>query len=288
MIKPIYHKEAIQIEVTNVCNRACSNCTRLVGVNESYHMPVEHISEVLDTIKEFPGIIGIMGGEPLMHPEFPEICELIQKKGLTRKAGLWSGFPPKYAHYGKLIAETFDKVLPNDHSEVILHAPILVCSESFDYVDLMRRCWVQNAWSSSVNIQGAYFCEIAAALDLTLETGTQWDPLSDWWRKKPNEYYDQIHALCSKCGVCLNLPARADKDEIYDVDSFWVEKLKENHSYKYKKKKYNIVKAEVCPLNTGINEFRKDPQYLIRPLRAYKIACRITPQGYMRPIYTGE
>lgn len=80
-MKPIYDAWLIQIEVTNACNIGCANCTRFVGHHKKpYFMDLDFVEKAVDSLQDFKGGIGIMGGEPTLHPQFEEICRLLQRK----------------------------------------------------------------------------------------------------------------------------------------------------------------------------------------------------------------
>ena len=79
-MKAIRDMWLIQIEITNACFLECPNCTRFVGHNRKpYFMKLQMIEKAIDSLEGFPGGIGIMGGEPVLHPEFFEVCKLVQK-----------------------------------------------------------------------------------------------------------------------------------------------------------------------------------------------------------------
>ena len=64
----------IQIEVTNKCTRACANCTRLVGHHrEPFFMSLADVRKAIVSLDGFKGNIGLMGGEPTLHPDFLNI-----------------------------------------------------------------------------------------------------------------------------------------------------------------------------------------------------------------------
>jgi len=289
MIRPIYLKEAIQLEITNACVYQCANCTRLVGHHEQpYFMDFEYFKECAISLERTAKMIGIMGGEPLLHPQFTDMCAFLQDRFPPAQLGLWRSLPPAKKHLAPVIAETFGAVLPNDHSlPNIYHSPILVSAEDRmkDYWrDYVKRCWLQKAWSASVNPHGAFFCEVAAALDMILDTGTGWDPREAWWLKKPYEYEEQIQALCSKCGVCLGCTPRLDTTEIDDVDEFWYARLKDT-SYKIKIGKYAMFQGEVCDQKTyGINGFRRDVGYLQAIGKKFGLNLLVKPNGYLMPV----
>ena len=93
-MRPLSEMTIIQIEVTNACWLKCSNCTRHVGHHKNpFFMELDYIEKAIDSLEGFEGNIGIMGGEPTLHPKFDEICKLVQKKIPRRKREFWtSGF----------------------------------------------------------------------------------------------------------------------------------------------------------------------------------------------------
>jgi len=232
-------------------------------------------------------LIGVMGGEPLLHPKFKEICLYLQKKFPCEKLGLWSTFDKRFKKYAPLICNTFGNVFPNNHTHKhIFHTPVLVSSEemlSRHYVTLAKNCWIQDNWSASINPRGAYFCEIAAAIDLILNTGTAFDIRTPWWRKKPSAYLKQVKALCSKCGVCLNLPPRKDSGAIDDIDLWWIKKLK-NKSPKVKAGSYREFHERIIDTpQDNVNSFRDDLNYFHKIAKQFGLRLVLQKSGYLRP-----
>ena len=83
--------EVIHIDVTNACHLRCANCTRHLGHHQKpYFMDLDFVEKALDSMEGFPGKVGLMGGEPFMHPKIKEIIELFGKKTHRRKRQLWS------------------------------------------------------------------------------------------------------------------------------------------------------------------------------------------------------
>lgn len=71
----------IQIEVTNACIHHCSNCTRLCGHHKKpFFMEYETFCKAVDSVLDHPGLIGIMGGEPTLHPQFTNLCQYLYEK----------------------------------------------------------------------------------------------------------------------------------------------------------------------------------------------------------------
>ena len=93
-MRPIYENTVIHIDVTNACWLKCTNCTRHVGHHKkSYFMDLDYVAKAIDSLQDFPGRIGLMGGDPTLHPKFDEICKLFSDMIPRRKRELWtSGF----------------------------------------------------------------------------------------------------------------------------------------------------------------------------------------------------
>ncbi|MDD2542580.1 MAG: radical SAM protein, partial [Desulfuromonadaceae bacterium] len=169
----IRDKRVIQIEVTNVCEHECTNCSRFVGhYRNTYFMKLEQVEKAIDSLHDFTGGIGIMGGEPLAHPDFLEICHLMKRMVSPEKRHLWtSGY--NWSEYRKVVRKTFgENVHFNSHKDTTQkhHPMLLSISDIIDDKALISRlvddCWVNRRWSASINPKGSFFCEIAAAMDV--------------------------------------------------------------------------------------------------------------------------
>lgn len=218
-MKAIYDTWLIQIEITNVCHVGCANCTRFLGHHKrGYFMSLEEIEKAIDSLEDFKGGIGIMGGEPTMHPKFKEICKLLQRKKVTERCAIWtSGY--KWEEYKKMIGKTFKKgVYYNDHKDFRQkHQPILVginevVEDKKIREKLIDKCWVQEYWSPSINPKGGFFCEIAAAMDILFQGPGGYKIEPGWWNKNPEQFKDQIKRYCQKCGGALPLNCPSNKE----------------------------------------------------------------------------
>lgn len=292
MLKPIIQKEAIQLEITNACIKNCANCTRLVGHHRKpYMMNLDYFKAAVNSIQGTPTLIGVMGGEPLLHPRFEEICLYLQKTFSSERLALWSTLDKRFKRHAPLIAKTFGIVLPNSHSHPrIFHSPPLVNSEKVlgpRFIPAVDNCWIQKSWSASINPQGAYFCEVAASIDLILKTGTAFDIQTAWWRKKPSAYMAQVKALCSKCGICLNLTPRKDTARTDDLDDWWIKRLKDS-SPKIKAGLYQRFRGRIFDnRQSDINSFRNDIAYLRKTAKQFGLNLKEQKNGYLKPYLSG-
>lgn len=279
--------EVIQIEITNACAHNCSNCTRFCGLHkEPFFMDFETFKKAVDSLKDFKGAIGIMGGEPTLHPEFEKFMEYFKSQipevrpaayidfptpsyreyvqGLKyrrgRKRGLWSSMGPQYYKHFELIQDVFAYQVLNDHSHPNEHQGILIPREELnipddEWIKQRDKCWIQNLWSASITPKGAFFCEIAAAMDMLFDGPGGWDINSNWWERKPEYFKDQLH-WCEKCSVALNVPSILATEETDLISKGMEEKLLEIGGKKMKTKHYKVFDAK---------EYNKNKRHRYKP-----------------------
>ena len=73
-MRDIAEMSIIHIDVTNACHLRCANCTRHMGHHKkTFFMDLEFVEKAIDSLEGFPGQIGLMGGEPFLHPKIKEI-----------------------------------------------------------------------------------------------------------------------------------------------------------------------------------------------------------------------
>lgn len=253
----------ILIDITNACNQNCSNCTRFCGhfsKDKIYFMTLEYFENAALSLREYSELgddklVGIMGGEPTLHPQFVEICEIFKRCIPDKnKRGLWSNtLTPQYKKYINVINDTFGKFNLNDHtSHPIKHTPILVASEDFkdvtkeDMEIIIDNCWVQNYWSATITPKGAFFCEVCASMSSLFKDGIQgWDVEKepDWWKKTLPEYKKQFNWACHKCGCAIPLCPRRSTEVIDDVSISNLKRLQEVNSPKINKGKYELFEC---------------------------------------------
>lgn len=254
-MKPIAENVVIQIEITNACHLSCANCSRLVGHHRKpFFMTPQQVRDAIASLDGFPGRVGMMGGEPALHPDFVEICKIYQEMiPDKRRRELWTaGY--KWEEYRDVIRETFedDLVHYNDHSkpEEGWHQPLLisideVVEDKLKMWKLIDNCWVQRRWSASITTKGAYFCEVAAAIDHALSGPGGWKIEKDWWKRIDEDYAEQKKRTCLRCSAALPLAAIPNNHMSSDMMSKGnLELLQKADSPKVKAKRFQVVSQE--------------------------------------------
>src|SRR6185503_15593991 len=71
----------ICIDVTNRCDLQCSNCTRLLAQQRrKWDMTPDNFRLALRSLGGFDGVIAMIGGNPCIHPQFPELCRIFAEE----------------------------------------------------------------------------------------------------------------------------------------------------------------------------------------------------------------
>jgi hypothetical protein len=288
-MRPIIDMDTVQIEITNACVNQCSNCTRFCGhFKKPYFMDFDQFREAVNSMKGFPKMIGIMGGEPLLHPDFFKFCKYLSLLRIPKEQlGLWTTFPRGYEHYREIICEAFGNIFLNDQSRPdIYHCPILVAAEEVipDRKEMFLRiehCWLQENWSASINPKGAFFCEIAAAMSLLFKGSMGWKVEPGWWKRTVKDYKKQIEEFCPKCGAALFLPRRASIDGRDDISPKNLERLKAK-SPKIKRGKYVISDLQLVQNPERMASY-KDEDYRARIADRYGIFLVYNEKGFQVP-----
>ena len=244
-MRPIRDMSIIQIDITNACYYSCSNCTRFVGHQKKpFFMSFNTFKKAVDSLCDYPGIVGIIGGEPTLHPQFGEFMQYyVEKITDKNRRKLWTSLGKGYYKHFETIKDTFSYEFVNDHMSDVMHQPLLVASDEV-YKDknkmweLIEKCWVQNKWSATITPKGAFFCEVAAALDMLLDGPGGWVAESGWWKRDVEEYTKQKEWACKKCGAAIPLECRNAKDGRDDISSGNLSLLQNAKSPKVKKEKY--------------------------------------------------
>jgi hypothetical protein len=227
----------IQIEVTNACPRSCSNCTRMLAhVQEPFFVTVEQFEQAVLALKSFPTesepcpkgrrkVVGMIGGEPLMHPEFPILTEIMARHIPPRHRGLWTGInwqQHKFAGAVDRFLEGGAYLNWNQHNTQCEHQPVLaaiqdIIEDEEEMWEIIGRCPLQADWSGTITPKGFFFCEVAGAMDIVFD-GPGGEPVSlGCWKHDLDHYQYQIDRYCPRCGVCLPMDGRRDSENRDDM-----------------------------------------------------------------------
>lgn len=253
--------DIIQIVITTACTLRCSNCTQLLPFRQDYrHMSLDCFRLAVESLIEWPGVIGIFGGNPCNHPKFPEICEILcEVVPDQRRRGLWSN---DLLGHGEIAKKTFfpdgrfnlnahaikgaaagimehlpGKIIQNSMYQQAEHAAILTNYRDLgitpaEWATRREGCDINQKWSAAIverdHLPYAYFCEVAAALDGVRGLNSGIPAVTGWWRRsiETEGFQNQIRTCCDAgCGVPLKFKGHQDNAETYDITPSWAEIL---------------------------------------------------------------
>lgn len=253
--------DIMQIIVTTVCDENCANCTQLLPFRRDYkHMSPDVFRQAVRSMKDWPGIIAMFGGNPCAHPQFADLCMILTSEVPDqRKRGLWtnnllndrkgeiarSTFYPAgrfnlNAHGNAAAASLFDKWLPHriiesSRTRQSWHAPILMNYRDYaiseeDWQAARESCDINQRWSGAIAERDGkaygYFCEVAASLDGIRGTNHGIEAVPGWWKFSMDYFAEQVARCCDAgCGVPLRRKGSLDATEVYDVSASWREQL---------------------------------------------------------------
>jgi len=253
------NQKIIQIDITNACQHSCANCTRFCGHHKKpYFMEEMAFEQAVKSMNGYKGMVGVMGGEPTIHPKFEQLINIYQQhipavplrgdvaepikdfcqhrnKNLNRvdtnRRGLWTSLGKRYAQHYELTQDVFAHQSINDHTNTGLHQALLITRKELGipdekWVKYRDECWIQNLWSSSITPKGAFFCEVAGALDMLFDGPGGWPIVEGWWRRKPEDFGDQLQ-WCELCSACLPVPRKQAHSSQDIISPALLEKLKE-------------------------------------------------------------
>lgn len=251
--------DIIQIVVTTACTLNCSNCTQLLPFRKDYlHMSLECFREAVESVREWPGVVALFGGNPCSHPQFPELCRILAEIiPQQERRGLWSNDLLKHGDVARatfwpngrfnlnahgvaraamgIVANLPNKIIPQSVQGGAYHAPILAhwadmgLTEA-QWIQARESCGINQKWSGAIVQRGgrpyAYFCEVAAALDGIRGENIGEPAYPGWWkgtmRSDDTLFPAQVKMCCDRgCGVPLKLKAEKDSNETYQVSPAW-------------------------------------------------------------------
>jgi hypothetical protein len=256
-------------------------------------MSFDQFKEAVDSMVGYPKMVGIMGGEPLLHPQFEEFCEYALSKIPRTQLGLWTSFPKGYEKHREVICKTFKHILLNDHTrDDIYHHPFLVAIEEVvpdrnKMFSMINDCTFQLSWSASINPHGAYFCEIAASMSMLFDeeyfsfNHLAWEVKPGWWWKQPWDFKEQIERFCPRCGGAIQLPRRRSIETVDDISPRNLERLK-GKSRKVEKGEYAISDLKTVTKMDPLASY-KDFHYRNKIAERYGLFLTINNQFFWEP-----
>lgn len=215
-------KWCVQIDVTNICAKGCIYCVKYTShlrKDQVSFYPLVHLEKAIKSLEGWPNKIGFTGGEPLLHPDFLGICELVSKYIPKKQACIFTSLPDKLEHHKKVIDKVFGAVFLAHHNEeqrsICMHQPILLAvGDMVKDAALKRRliedCWLNKLWSPVIGLKGAFMCDCAVGIDMALDMNGGWTIEPGWLRES---YEDQIAKYCDLCGACLPYPRQLLSDQ---------------------------------------------------------------------------
>lgn len=236
--RPVWLGGVLQINITRACDLSCTNCTQgsqLAG--KPMMMTVDQFEQAVSTLIDYPGVVGIFGGNPCVHPRFVDICRVLERYISKERRGLWSN---NLRGHGKLCREIFNPEFSNLNVHCDLsaynemkrdwpecqpkglqdsrHSPPYVAMKDLKDLDknemwrLINDCDINKFWSAMIGVfRGelrAWFCEIAGAQSMLHENeldypDTGLEVKDDWWIKPLDDFISQVNYHCPSCGIPL-------------------------------------------------------------------------------------
>lgn len=272
-----YRQGIIQIHVTQVCDRACVNCTQLSQIRQPKRfISLENFEKAVVSLKDYFGVIGVFGGNPAVSPKFPQLCEILAAHIPWERRGIWCNNP---LSHGKLMRKIFNPSVSNLNVHMDKWAykafkqdwpesrPVGLESDSRhasgfvamqDVIDdpeviweKISACDINQFWSAMIcefrgELRG-YFCEIAGAQAMFHQTEPDYPDLGvpieeGWWRKTMTDFAAQARYHCFACGF----PMRAEGALATHPDS--AEQVSKTHAEGYVPKQSNRKVEEVQTL----------------------------------------
>jgi hypothetical protein len=214
----------VQIDVTNMCEQKCANCTHLVKYVKPWKMDLETFRKAVDSLDGYCGQVGIIGGNPALVPQLPEMLGYYQNKVPKKRRAIFISSFGKGNYLEAQIREIFlsEHIYINDHMMDNWHQPVLVASKDIvpdpgERAKLIDECWVADIWSPSIRPSGCFRCEVMGGFDEALNSNLGLPIEKGWWNRPLSDFARQIEAFCGRCGLCVPMERRPDSDCKDDV-----------------------------------------------------------------------
>jgi len=237
----------MQILVTNRCDGGmCSNCTQMLPYQHGHEdMTPENFLLACESLIDYPGVVGMMGGNPCLHPQFDELCDIMAEVLPNRaKRGIWTN---NLNGHGKIVNETFGYYNFNVHGNAkageemrdtckqakvwgeelhSLHGAVMVAMSDLvpdkdTRYKIISSCDINQRWSPAIvqrngKLKG-FFCEVAAAWSAVYNDKAGVKIVPEWWKMSMDRFATQVERYCHGCGCALRLKGHYDYEKKDDV-----------------------------------------------------------------------
>lgn len=189
----IYRHGILQIMITRACNEACTNCTQGSHIaGKPAMMTLDQFDIACRSLEGYWGVVGVFGGNPAVHPQFAEICQIFRASFPFSQRGIWTNDLMGKASHARI---TFNPAVSNINVHMNSkaadeirrgwpEAERFIKGEDLDSVhsspwvsmidmgipeeerwELIGKCEINQHWSALIgvidgDIKG-YFCEVA-------------------------------------------------------------------------------------------------------------------------------
>ena len=183
----------IQVLLTRACTLSCYSCTQGSNLGgKPTFMSLDNFRKSVESLRDYFGLTALFGGQPTLHPQFPEVCEILSEVIPMEKRGLWTNalnghgavcrrtFLPHNCNLNVHLSQSAYDEFRRDWPEArpfgldkdSRHSPPFVAMSDVGVSEekrweLISRCDINQHWSALIGeFRGeprGYFCEIAGA-----------------------------------------------------------------------------------------------------------------------------
>ncbi|MDP3868528.1 hypothetical protein [Phenylobacterium sp.] len=275
--------DIVQIDISTKCHLKCSNCTRLIPhQTQRADMELKTFERAVQSMEGWNGpnkLIGIIAGEPTLHANFEQISlrfaelwggdntnngkfpikdfnDFANERLFDRSngRGLWTSLGAGFYRNYETIMSVYSHFNTNTHESAGQHQALLITRADYiaatgiselQWEQNRDNCWVQKLWSATINDKGAYFCEVAGAIDRLYFGGKHaWPVEHGWWQRQPGDFGDQLE-LCNYCALAQPGPSQLDILERDIISPQHRDILRKLGSPAIKKHNYEIFDREL-------------------------------------------
>jgi hypothetical protein len=179
-----------------------------------------------------------MGGEPLLHPELDKLCRIIRR--WPKRPIVFTSIDPAKSKWHDDLVRSKARIEYHAHDKEqessFWHQPLTIAIKDAIPDPELRAamiddCWLQRYWCPTVSRNGAFFCEVAAAIAQLM--GVKGWPLykedgSAWWNRTPDEFGYQKE-LCQYCGMAIPMHRQRMSNRVQRISPSFLALLKENN-----------------------------------------------------------